>query len=353
MKQMTKRLVRIISVVSTILILVLSMAPSLLAAQTPGLTNGAIYNIKNRNSGKYLNVNSGTDANGTNVIQWTKDGSVEQKFKLEYLSSPDSYRLRAVCSSSGGNRTLDVYRNGGLVNGCNVDIWAPNDNDAQYFKIVSLGSGYYKIVLTYNQNLALTAYGTSNGTGAGTTSTSAGNVYVSTYSGANSQQWSFEAVSGNAYANLGWSYFFHGADAKYVGGYYYFNSPSGHLGIDVLTPAGKSVYSVCSGTVRSSYTSTAQGSLEAIYITPTVSTPGDTLDLGYYHFLSGSRKVFNGNSVTTSTVIGLVGSTGNSNANHLHFEVSKTGAYSTNISDHIDPQLFFPSITFTHNGQTP
>jgi hypothetical protein len=196
MKPLTKKAVQIISVVSAVLILMLSLAPSIFAAQTAGLTSGKLYNIKNRSSGKYLNVTSGTDRNGTNIMQWSKDGSVEQKFKLEYLRSPDCYRLLAVCSSNGGNRALDVARKGGkLVSGCNVDIWAPNDNAAQYLKIVDLKNGYYKIVLKSNQKLALTAYGKSNGTGAGKTSTSGGNVYVSTYSGANNQQWSFQEVS--------------------------------------------------------------------------------------------------------------------------------------------------------------
>lgn len=156
------------------------------AAETPGLTNKYLYNIKNRNSGKYLNVNYGTDADGTNVNQYTYDGSDEQKFTLDYMGD-QTYKLYVFCSDT---RVLDVYRP--LQNNANVDIWLDNDLDAQVWKIENLGNGYYSIKLSYNTNLALTAYGTSNGGGSGKGPTSAGNVFVSTYTGAANQQWSFE-----------------------------------------------------------------------------------------------------------------------------------------------------------------
>lgn len=160
------------------------------AAQTSGLTSGYIYNLTNKASGKSLNVNYGTDANGTNVNQYTKDGSVEQFFKLVYNSSRDSYKLYAMCSSSGSNRVIDVYRP--IQAGANVDIWTPDDNDCQDLIITNRGNGYYSIHLRYNTNLALTSYGTGNGGGSGTTSTSTGNVFVTTYTGANNQLWAIK-----------------------------------------------------------------------------------------------------------------------------------------------------------------
>lgn len=161
------------------------------AAETPGITNEYVYNIRNRNSGKYLNVNYGTDADGTNVNQFDYDGSEEQKFTMMYADVDKCYWIYAFCSDT---RVLDVYRP--LQNNANVDIWTDNDWDAQLWKVESLGNGYYSIKLAYNTNLALTAYGTANGGGSGTSSTSAGNVFVSTYTGAANQQWSFERVPG-------------------------------------------------------------------------------------------------------------------------------------------------------------
>lgn len=47
-------------------------------------------------------------------------------------------------------------------------------------------------------NLALTAYGTADGTSGGTSSTSAGNVFLSTYSDSNYQKWKIIDSYGDA-----------------------------------------------------------------------------------------------------------------------------------------------------------
>lgn len=95
-----------------------------------------------------------------------------------------------MCSSNGGNRVIDIYRP--IQAGANVDIWTPDDNDAQDLIIINRGSGYYSLHLRYNTNLALTSYGTGNGGGSGTSSTSTGNVFVTTYSGTNNQLWAMK-----------------------------------------------------------------------------------------------------------------------------------------------------------------
>lgn len=163
------------------------------------ITSGAVYNIINAGSGKYLNVHYGIDSNNTNVYQYTCDYSTEQKFKTVYYSSTGSYKIHAMCSSNGNNRVLDIVRNGAsLSDGQNVDIWTQVDDTAQYWKIISIGDGVYKICPTANTSLALTAYGTANGTSTGTSSTSAGNVYISTYTGSANQMWTFQEISTGA-----------------------------------------------------------------------------------------------------------------------------------------------------------
>lgn len=163
------------------------------------ITSGAIYNIINSGSGKYLNVHYGIDANNTNVYQYTCDYSTEQMFKPIYYSSAGSYKIHAMCSSSGNNRVLDIVRNGAsLSSGQNVDIWTQVDDTAQYWQIISVGDGKYKICPTANTSLALTAYGTNNGTSSGTSSTSSGNVYISNYTGSANQIWTFQEVSSGA-----------------------------------------------------------------------------------------------------------------------------------------------------------
>ncbi len=164
-------------------------------AQTSGIVSGGVYRIKNVASGKYMNVDYGIDANGTNIYQWTGDGSTEQKFRVVYYSSTDSYMFYAMCSSNGTNRVLDVTRGSNpLTSGQNIKLYNPTDPTSQEIKIVSLGSNNYKLVMNANQNLAVTSYGTSNGSASGTTSTSAGNIFISTYTGTTNQQWQFELL---------------------------------------------------------------------------------------------------------------------------------------------------------------
>ncbi len=167
--------------------------PASTMAQASGLIDGGIYNIKNYFSGKYLNVCYGTDANGTNVYQYTKDGSVEQKFKVVYDSSTDSYKLHAMCSSNGNNRVIDVKRGGAaLASGQNVDIWTPVDHTAQRVEITYLTYNIYHIRMKANTGLYLTTRDSSNGTKAGTSATSAGNVHINSFDVNLNQQWAFE-----------------------------------------------------------------------------------------------------------------------------------------------------------------
>ncbi len=160
-----------------------------------GITSGYIYNIKNVNSGKYLNVHNGVDADGTNVYQWTKDGSAEQNFKVVYSSATDSYKFYAMCSSSGNNRVVDILNNGNpLASGQNVNLWNEEAALAQQFIIIPLGQGQYRIACKYNTGLYFTSYGTANGSSGGTSSTSSGNVFISGYVGNTTQHWIFEPV---------------------------------------------------------------------------------------------------------------------------------------------------------------
>lgn len=150
--------------------------------------DGDVYTIKNLESGKYVNVDYGKDINGTNVYQWTGDGSTEQKFKMDLYQN--SYRIRAMSSSNGTNKTLDIVKsNGNVVSGANVEIYEPIDDIAQEWLFVEVEDGVYKIVPKYNTKLALSVYGNDNGTANGTTATSNGNIFVSTYTGADSQKW--------------------------------------------------------------------------------------------------------------------------------------------------------------------
>lgn len=82
------------------------------AAQATGITSGGVYKITNVASGKCINLDYGYDENGTNIYQWTDDGSVEQKFKVVYDSTYNNnnggYRFYTKASVNGNYRVLDI-----------------------------------------------------------------------------------------------------------------------------------------------------------------------------------------------------------------------------------------------------
>ena len=130
------------------------------------LSAGEIYLFKNADSGKYMDVQNGTDANDTNVIQWGWNGSAAQQFKLELSSTGNGYILRSQVG--GKTRVLDIYKtNGRVENGNNVQIYTNIDPKAQEWLILPVDATKFRIVPRSNPALSLTSYGSSNGTADG------------------------------------------------------------------------------------------------------------------------------------------------------------------------------------------
>ena len=167
-----------------------------------GIENDAVFSFINSASGKYLTVDNGNTDNGTNVYQYTKNNTLSQAFRLYYEESDNCFRIRAMCSSDGRGSVLEVPSFGGTIDSSgytnsNVRLYGygASFRDDQQWIIYphNSSSGLYKIVLRADPGLALTAYGTENGTASGTTSTSAGNVFVSQFTGAANQLWKIES----------------------------------------------------------------------------------------------------------------------------------------------------------------
>jgi len=95
-----------------------------------------------------------------------------------------------------------------------------------------------------------------------------------------------------------------------------------HAGVDLLANAGTPIYAATSGVVRVS-TESYWGYGVAVVIDGVAG--GNQVSTTYAHMTSGSRVVSEGQTVEAGQLIGLVGSTGSSTANHLHFEVKVGG----------------------------
>lgn len=92
----------------------------------------------------------------------------------------------------------------------------------------------------------------------------------------------------------------------------------GHNGADMLAPQGTPIYATAAGVVRASAESIG-GYGVAVMIDHVIG--GQSVSTTYGHMTYGSRQVQAGQSVAAGQLIGYVGSTGRSTANHLHFEV--------------------------------
>ncbi|MGO2746412.1 M23 family metallopeptidase [Microbacterium sp.] len=97
----------------------------------------------------------------------------------------------------------------------------------------------------------------------------------------------------------------------------------GHEGADMLAPAGTPIYAAAAGVVRVSSES-YYGYGVGITIDHVIG--GQSVSTTYGHMTYGSRQVQAGQTVQAGQLIGAVGSTGSSTANHLHFEVHVNGA---------------------------
>lgn len=95
-----------------------------------------------------------------------------------------------------------------------------------------------------------------------------------------------------------------------------------HQGADMLAPAGTPIYAAAAGVVRASAESIG-GYGVCVMLDSVVG--GQRVQTTYGHMIYGSRQVQAGETVAAGQLIGFVGSTGRSTANHLHFEVWVNG----------------------------
>ena len=114
----------------------------------------------------------------------------------------------------------------------------------------------------------------------------------------------------------------------------------GHTGVDVnIGVTGKNVVAVKAGTVVTSKALVNSDGSYRSYGEYIIINHGDGTMTLYAHMLAGSRKVITGQTVSQGQVIGIVGSTGNSTGNHLHFEVRVRSGYSYNP---VNPLPYLP-----------
>lgn len=105
-----------------------------------------------------------------------------------------------------------------------------------------------------------------------------------------------------------------------------------HNGVDLAKAGTVMVKAAADGVVSRSDRSDSYG--EVIFIVHSIG--GKTYETVYSHMRTGSRKVFEGAKVKQGQALGLMGNTGYSFGQHLHFELH-VGRWNMSKSNAVDP----------------
>ena len=150
--------------------------------------NGYYY-IRSKASGLYLDVYNGESTDKTNVLVFTKNGGNNQKFRLNvcetYTIISGNYTISTALDSG---KVLDVEQ-GSTADGANVELFSRNGGANQSFKISACGDGYYTIQ-NINSGKYLDVYNGEKSPGT--------NVLQWSENGGDNQKWAFEDA-GNGY----------------------------------------------------------------------------------------------------------------------------------------------------------
>lgn len=117
-----------------------------------------------------------------------------------------------------------------------------------------------------------------------------------------------------------------------------------HNGVDFAKAGYHVIKATAAGVVTRSYVSSSYG--ECIMIEHNIN--GQTWESVYAHMRKGSRKVHVGERVKQGQAIGVMGNTGRSSGQHLHFELHK-GKWNMNKSNAVDPLKYLGNATSHDN----
>jgi beta-glucanase (GH16 family) len=140
----------------------------------------SIYTIKNRNSGKVLDVTAGSTSDGAAIIQYYSNGSTNQQWQFISVGS-GYYKIKNVNSG----KYMDI-EGGSTTDGAKNIQWTYSGSTNQQWSLVSAGSGYYKIKNRKSGKiLDISGASTADGT----------QCIQWTDNGTNNQQWFFTLAS--------------------------------------------------------------------------------------------------------------------------------------------------------------
>ncbi len=293
---------------------------------TTSISNGTYY-LVSACGNKVLDVSGVSKSNGANIHIWDNCNGKNQQFKI--TKSGSYYVMTAVHSG----KAVDIS-GGSKHSGANVQQWEKNGTNAQKWQFISAGNGYYYIRSALGTYLDVNGAGTANGT----------NVHAYAGNGTNAQKWKLVSVSSNSNVTVN--------SSKTTiwpvggnGGYDNKNWPkyntrnAYHSGTDISAPEGTPVYATYSGVVDTvKYLTSSYG----YHIIVKCTVNNQTVYIYYCHLSRIDVKP--GATIRAGQQIGAVGSTGNSDGPHLHYEVRNANKHYGNINNPtLNPYDYLPA----------
>lgn len=148
--------------------------------------SGKVYNLVNMGSGKYMDVQSASSANGANIHQWSANGLTNQQFTVTDLNN-GYWSIRPLHS----NKAVDLY-GWSKEDGGTIKQWEYWGGQAQQWTLAKSGAGGIKVASAYTGKLISVANGNSGA-----------DVFQKTDGGSNYQIWYFNPVNGSCGASSG------------------------------------------------------------------------------------------------------------------------------------------------------
>ena len=139
------------------------------------------YTLVRAGSGKCLDVYAAGSADGTNIQQYSCNGTGAQSFRVESFAG--AYRVVNVPTG----KCVDVNA-AGSADGTNIQLWTCNGTGAQTFRIEDRGGGFFQFV-NANANKCMDVSASSNADSA--------NVQLWTCNGSDAQRWQMAGGGSN------------------------------------------------------------------------------------------------------------------------------------------------------------
>jgi chitinase len=146
------------------------------------------YTLVRAGSGKCLDVYAAGSADGTNIQQYSCNGTGAQSFRVEDQGG-GTYRVVNVPTG----KCVDVNARG-TADGTNIQLWSCNGTVAQSFRIEDRGGGYFQLVNT-NAGKCMDVSAASAADGA--------NVQLWTCNGTDAQRWQLSTGGGSGGGGFG------------------------------------------------------------------------------------------------------------------------------------------------------